>query len=563
MLASFDCNGNHRWSKMFGGNAGDLALGLTVDNDGSVYVATFIYTYQQPTPGHISTDVTLTATGKAFYLIKYNTAGVYQWHRTPQADTVTPWSHSNSNIMSLITDEQNNVQVFAHLAQGEYGGVGGYSVITPGEYILKYAPDGTFLGGTKLDMNIMSPPATRFVELQYNKRNGRYYVAGRLSPGIETIKIGSTTLTKTSYMACFKGTGQLEWLEEGDADAGINNRFVIDGQSNIYVTGGCKPGGIWAGHTFNGTGIYPRPMVVKMDSTGKSIWAVQGIDDVGAVTGGVTITRRNSGELVMAGAYAIRMGWPRLNKQFEMPPNSGYRTFTTRINTHTGYVLDMDTISSVGVTTPNIILSDNKNSVYLGGYFMGKVKVGSTPQLSTTGGNSDWYIGRYGYTCGCKEVPEPKFSYTVSNGSTVTMNYTGTTYTGIKWDFGDGTTDNTASPSHTFPANSFQTVCVTVTNNCGDNVYCENIPLWPTGVNEVNATDGITLYPNPAQSQLTIKGATAGAQIRVFSIIGKQLLQTTTTTNDAIIDVAQLPPGSYLLHINTAGNTSTKQFIKE
>jgi hypothetical protein len=27
MLASFDCNGNHRWSKMFGGNTGDQASG--------------------------------------------------------------------------------------------------------------------------------------------------------------------------------------------------------------------------------------------------------------------------------------------------------------------------------------------------------------------------------------------------------------------------------------------------------------------------------------------------------------------------------------------------------
>lgn len=88
------------------------------------------------------------------------------------------------------------------------------------------------------------------------------------------------------------------------------------------------------------------------------------------------------------------------------------------------------------------------------------------------------------FNCGCTNIPEPKFSFNKSTPAQVSFTYTGSSgYSSIKWDFDDGNTSIQANPSHTYTAIYPYTVCVTVTNSCGDNTYCANIPMWPAGVN--------------------------------------------------------------------------------
>jgi hypothetical protein len=446
--------------------------------------------------------------------------------------------------------------MLCYLPKGLYGN-SYISAVDSALHILKYDVSGNFQGGVKLD--IKTGGSVIGSTNLYIHNNNQYYLSGTFNYLSDNVYIGSTKLTGGSFLASFRSSGQLDWFKENSGDTRISQTTIAD-DGAIYTTGECKANGSFAGQTFMGTG-HLRPFVMKLNSSGNLIWAKDALDNTAASANGIAV--RNSGEVIISGQPGLKIGWPGWPIILEQAPNTGYRQFVARFNTHTGKILGLDTIARKGgAAYSTVMMPDGKNSVYIGGNFAGSITVNGTTKTNT-GGNTDWSIVRYGYNCGCKEVPEPKFSYSVSNGSTVTMNYTGTSYSSIKWDFGDGTTDNTASPSHTFPANSYQTICVTVTKNCGDNVYCENIPLWPTRVNEVSPADGITLYPNPAQSQLTIKGAAAGTTFRVFNIIGKQLLQTTTTTNDGTIDISQLPPGSYLLHLNTGTSSSTKKFVKE
>jgi PKD repeat protein len=45
------------------------------------------------------------------------------------------------------------------------------------------------------------------------------------------------------------------------------------------------------------------------------------------------------------------------------------------------------------------------------------------------------------------------------------------------WNFGDGNSSNLQNPSHTYAVEGLFTVCLTVTNNCGENSYCETITI--------------------------------------------------------------------------------------
>lgn len=60
-----------------------------------------------------------------------------------------------------------------------------------------------------------------------------------------------------------------------------------------------------------------------------------------------------------------------------------------------------------------------------------------------------------------------------------TFNNTGSGAQQYFWDFGDGNTDTTASPSHTYASSGTYTVCQILTNVCGADTTCQTINVCP------------------------------------------------------------------------------------
>ncbi|MNY22728.1 PKD domain protein [compost metagenome] len=89
------------------------------------------------------------------------------------------------------------------------------------------------------------------------------------------------------------------------------------------------------------------------------------------------------------------------------------------------------------------------------------------------------------------------------------------------WYFGDGNTSTEMSPSHVYTANGNYSVTLRVWNACDtiEKTRTININLNPTGIHDA-ATDEalITLYPVPAQDQLTIKAAQNGVLLQKVSL---------------------------------------------
>jgi hypothetical protein len=78
-----------------------------------------------------------------------------------------------------------------------------------------------------------------------------------------------------------------------------------------------------------------------------------------------------------------------------------------------------------------------------------------------------------------------------------------------------------------------------------------------------NSISGLKVYPNPVNNGVFYVETALNAEknIAVYDILGKQVLNTTTTSTE--INVADLNSGLYIVKITEAGQTATKKLVIE
>lgn len=86
--------------------------------------------------------------------------------------------------------------------------------------------------------------------------------------------------------------------------------------------------------------------------------------------------------------------------------------------------------------------------------------------------------------------------------------------------------------------------------------------FYASGVLQVedNSLEGVQLFPNPAQDLLTITNAEQ-AEIRIFNILGQELLKTTALSSNETVNVSAFQSGSYFVKISKDGKTTTKKLL--
>ncbi len=270
----------------------------------------------------------------------------------------------------------------------------------------------------------------------------------------------------------------------------------------------------------------------------------------------------------MSGAFPYTLKWGSFLMETDIGASGGFYPFVVKLNATSGTVTAMDSIRAKAFDNQSTAVAlDKNNNIYTGGRFGGKLYIAGD-SISNAGGDFDWFVAKYGLppatatvTCRHRTIP-----YTSGANNAMSFTYTGTTpYTSISWDFGDGSANaTTANPSHTYNTPGAYTVCVTVANACGSNVYCKNINTSGTGIGTVNGFPYISIYPNPATQQLRIDGALAGTTLELYNVTGTRLLTTILNGHDDVIDVQKLQPGIYLLRLSgNDGRQGTMKFVKQ
>jgi hypothetical protein len=137
------------------------------------------------------------------------------------------------------------------------------------------------------------------------------------------------------------------------------------------------------------------------------------------------------------------------------------------------------------------------------------------------------------------------------------------------WNFGDGTTSNDANPSHIFPwsgASQTFTVTLTVTNDCGTSeTVSMEVTSDPLGINSLEASNSIIVYPNPSNGLITVTGDFASSvNVEVLDMTGrivKSSNNASISNNQFELNLQDLSKGSYHIKIENDNYISINQII--
>lgn len=557
MVNSFSCDGSLRWSKVIGPIGPQSGIALRTDSLDGVY---FIIETNVSDSLHVDDDTTLwEPSQKSAWLFKYDTSGNLKWFEGPE--TVTSSGQGEAKQTSLEVDGNGNVYWLCHLYPGLYGGVGGYNVISEGEYILLYDKDGGFQGATQLEMFITSTP--QHPKLTIDPNSGNFIISGTMPV---KVYLGNDSTINSMFLAVFDKNGNFLWKRENSFQqtwaSGLRGRPALDMEGNIYLAGYANTGDQFAGHTITNSVVNNAPLIIKLDKNGNKLWAKNAI--VKTKAQGQAIALRNSGEVDLL-SYASYLQWPP-SQDSSSTFNAG--TVITRFNTQTGKFLGFDTTSTTlpfpgggaaVISEPTAAIANGRNGIFVGGSFSYSFIAGNNPPIISTGGFDDFFVARYGYdSCQCDDIPEPKFTSINTSGNTFNFTYTGSTpYTSIVWDFDDGNTSAQTNPTHTFAEDGKYAVTVTVTNGCGNNTYgSSEVALEVATLQK----DQINVYPNPACNVINIVGIKPD-HTKLFNMQGQWI--KTYTDGSTTIDISTLPSGIYYLHFTTKVGVWVHKLVKD
>ena len=92
---------------------------------------------------------------------------------------------------------------------------------------------------------------------------------------------------------------------------------------------------------------------------------------------------------------------------------------------------------------------------------------------------------------------------------------------------------------------------------------CDSIPLSTPGIPNKQAIQNISVYPNPANSEITIENA-SGNKIQICNIVGQVVYAGNVENIRQPIPISNLQPGTYLIQLSdTNGDRTNKIFIKQ
>ncbi|MCB0855831.1 MAG: hypothetical protein KDD63_26600, partial [Bacteroidetes bacterium] len=298
-LAKYDALGQVVWAVNAGGTADEYGNQISIDGTGNVYIAG-----EAKSSSLSFGNLTISANTDDAFVAKYDPTGQVIW-----AKAFGDVGGSKALAEGLDIDASGN----CYLSGNFIGTVsfGAYSLTASGSYdifVAKLDPAGQVLwaksaGGSGFDRCSAAKAGI----------NGEIHLTGQFE-GSATF--GATTLTSNGgrevFVCKLSSTGQFLWASSGggildDAGGGIDT----DPAGNIYVTGYFKGSASFGSTTLN-TNIEDL-FLVKYNSGGQVIWAVNGSGSGAAYSYGINVDHNGNSFLTGTFSGSIFLGPDSLN----------------------------------------------------------------------------------------------------------------------------------------------------------------------------------------------------------------------------------------------------------
>ena len=128
------------------------------------------------------------------------------------------------------------------------------------------------------------------------------------------------------------------------------------------------------------------------------------------------------------------------------------------------------------------------------------------------------------------------------------------------WDFGDGNTSTLQNPTHIYATNGTYDVKLYVENDIKSwNEITKSATYAALAIAD-EYTLNFSVFPNPTNGILNITSKTPINRVEIYSILGKEIIDTTISTNS--IDISNLNSGIYIIKAHSNNELGVKRIIK-
>lgn len=166
--------------------------------------------------------------------------------------------------------------------------------------------------------------------------------------------------------------------------------------------------------------------------------------------------------------------------------------------------------------------------------------------------------------------PVAGFSYSINN---LTYTFTDTSSGGVTswlWNFGDGSTDTTQNPVHTYAGNGTYTITLIVSNGNCTNTFSITITIVSIEYLQLSNGSKLLVYPNPVSGIITVEFIydEPSVLLTVIDPLGQSVLSRiiySSAGNEfkSGLDMSALSAGIYFLQVKTVSENKFLQLIKQ
>ncbi|PCH68667.1 MAG: hypothetical protein COC01_03185 [Bacteroidetes bacterium] len=132
------------------------------------------------------------------------------------------------------------------------------------------------------------------------------------------------------------------------------------------------------------------------------------------------------------------------------------------------------------------------------------------------------------------------------------------------WSFGDGSTDTTQNPTHTYATANTYSVQLVVTNPVSSDTLLKSIVVTDVGINDHYQLAKIKVYPNPTKGQVIIDRNEYSNELRVSILnhLGQVVLeQSEVAGNRANLSIDHLEDGLYFIQLIGKNGVANKKIL--
>lgn len=432
---------------------------------------------------------------------------------------------------TFILDKDNNVlTIGAFLSSIKIGNTSLTSNNAGYEgYVAKYNTNGDFVWASKFDFGqAISKGMTVAAD-----QDGNVIVSGVIDPA--------------NYIVKFDANGNRLWSKSFPMESHYLSLISVDGKNNIYLTSEI--------HLSDGTGTASIGSVeltqtksdgstalIKFDPLGNTVWA----KTFGEVAGAEYSDGWPSNIKTDLNGNSYLWGWCPNNATFGSSiltnPNStnqGYSLYLAKINT-SGDVIWVNAVFETknGFNYGDLLDLDNKGNVYIGGSFRDLIQIDGFEFRPV--GTNDFFMAKLSDSGVFQWIKTITANNDIIKGLSVQSNDVASVcgYAGIDAQLGS------------FP----------IDRKSGSNCMIATLGNLSTNYNQIGLPL-IEVYPNPANTTLFLKNLNESAEVSIYDINGKILIQRQISNKQ--IEIDNLPSGFYIIKIKNSSIYTQQKFLKQ